>query len=283
MVLLLLLLLLNENYFFFLFRNYFLDFDAWGLMSAVEQNFDPSRSNILRQTTLGYPRLLSGDYNAAGLSKLVDKEQYTLFPETSGDTTWTKTDLTKRYALKFPFYPFRTLCPRDLHLTSSKPNAFDNASPIFPANTQLNIVFQKRQKNNFLPYMLPLNLDPSLGASGTQLSEENFTTARTFTTPGANDKAVRIQNIIDRVEINVKNMYMQVSFSAVIKRAEFISYTANVFFFFFFILCVCNIGVCHRNDRCPTYLPATDRCLHRCKKSACINTISVGNQQLDHL
>jgi hypothetical protein len=34
-------------------RNYFLDFDAWGHMSAVEQNFNPSLTDIQRRIAYG--------------------------------------------------------------------------------------------------------------------------------------------------------------------------------------------------------------------------------------
>jgi hypothetical protein len=34
-------------------RNYFLDFDGWGLMSALDQNFNPSPNDIERRTELG--------------------------------------------------------------------------------------------------------------------------------------------------------------------------------------------------------------------------------------
>jgi hypothetical protein len=34
-------------------RNYFLDFDGWGLMSALDQNFNPSKIDIQNRTDLG--------------------------------------------------------------------------------------------------------------------------------------------------------------------------------------------------------------------------------------
>jgi hypothetical protein len=34
-------------------RNYFLDFDGWGLMSSLDQNFNPSISDIERRSQLG--------------------------------------------------------------------------------------------------------------------------------------------------------------------------------------------------------------------------------------
>ena len=38
---------------FFLFRNYFLDWDGLGYISALEQNFNPSVQDIKRRTDLG--------------------------------------------------------------------------------------------------------------------------------------------------------------------------------------------------------------------------------------
>jgi hypothetical protein len=37
----------------FLIRNYFLDFDGWGLVSALEQNFNPVPSDIERKENRG--------------------------------------------------------------------------------------------------------------------------------------------------------------------------------------------------------------------------------------
>lgn len=34
-------------------RNYFLDFDGWGLMSALDQNFNPSKQDIQNRTEQG--------------------------------------------------------------------------------------------------------------------------------------------------------------------------------------------------------------------------------------
>jgi hypothetical protein len=34
-------------------RNYFLDFDGWGLMSALDQNFNPSTDDIQHRSDLG--------------------------------------------------------------------------------------------------------------------------------------------------------------------------------------------------------------------------------------
>ena len=50
----------KERKFFSLFlcRNFFLDFDAYGHLSSLEQNFNPSREDVQRKTRLGR-RMLS--------------------------------------------------------------------------------------------------------------------------------------------------------------------------------------------------------------------------------
>lgn len=176
----------------------------------MEQNFDPSKSNITRQSHLGYPRLLSGDLNTRDFPDL-HKKQKSLFPETVVDEPWTHADWVKRFQLKFPFYPFRTLCPRDVSMTSLKTNEFDTTSPMFPANTQINFVFQRRKKTNFLHYMLPLQLDPNLGTNKTNLSDDEYRALRTFTVPGATRADPVVTYNISRVDINVRDMYLQVS------------------------------------------------------------------------
>jgi hypothetical protein len=41
----------------------------------------------------------------------------------------------------------------------------DQTSPLFPANTQLNIKFMRRPVASMLNYMLPTNLNLNLGAA----------------------------------------------------------------------------------------------------------------------
>ena len=157
----------------------------------------------------GYPRLLSGDLS--DLTKVPEKQRVQ-FPEAAAEESWSRDPRwVKKYFLKFPFYPFRTLCPRDLGAITKTLN-FDNASPIFPANTQLDLVFQKRRKTNFLKYMLPFNLNPNLGTRQSTCTAEEYTNALTFTQP-ATAGAVAVTYIIERVDINVTNMYLQVGYT----------------------------------------------------------------------
>ena len=157
----------------------------------------------------GYPRLLSGDLS--DLTKVPEK-QSAQFPEAAAEESWSKDPRwVKKYFLKFPFYPFRTLCPRDLGAITKTLN-FDNASPIFPANTQLDLVFQKRKKTNFLKYMLPFNLNVNLGTRQSTCTAVEYTNALTFTQP-ATVALPAVNYIIERVDIDVTNMYLQVSYT----------------------------------------------------------------------
>jgi hypothetical protein len=217
-------------------RNYFLDFDGWGLMSSLDQNFNPSMSDIERRSQLGkifiirflkklvkkcfflgYSRLLSGDMLSRELLQISKTKQSTLFPESDVDKSWEKTDVEKKYFLNFPFYPFRTLNSRDLNLltsssSSKKPLEFDHSSPLFPAHTQLDLVFQKRKKDNFLPYMLPYSLPPTLGSTNKALTAEELKQATLFSVVTRNNANAEVSTkyIIKKVEIKVSDIYLQV-------------------------------------------------------------------------
>lgn len=148
------------------------------------------------------------------------------------DEIWTTNPApVKRYYLNFPMYPFRTLCPRDMTMLHAKPNEFDGSSPLFPAHTQINFLFRKRKSTNFLNFMLPLTLAPQLGSTANVLTQEEKDAACRFTirTPGVAGRpavaaadgvaavaavaaipATVTRYIINRVTINVNDMYLQV-------------------------------------------------------------------------
>jgi hypothetical protein len=184
-----------------------LDFDGFSHASAMEQNFNPSKLDIERRQNLGYPRLLSGEMT--NFKTTLPFKQSVYYPESLAEAPWTFTNRQKRYYMSMPFYPFRTLCPRDVamypKMTSSE---FDSSSPIFPGNTQLNIVLTRRKNNNFLDYMIPLNLAPTLGTTQNQLTAEQRTTATSFTVTNADRQ--QVQHSITRVEIVLNNLYLQV-------------------------------------------------------------------------
>ena len=233
--------------FSFFFRNFFLDFDGWGLVSAIEQNFNPNRQDIFRkeksgksQYTLfyffifsfifsfiffaGYLRLMSSNYT----EKIFDKQRPVFFSGADADAPWTDTDAATRFYLNFPFYPFRTLNPRDTVILrpskSSSPSSlsfnsgmdFDYASCLLPAHTQLSITMKRRRE--LLNYMVPMQLVPTMGDNSDSMTQEERQAALTFTVtqppaPGAaaGAPAVRITYRITSVQITLNDMVLLVS------------------------------------------------------------------------
>jgi hypothetical protein len=164
---------------------------------------------------LGYPRLLSGELkNRTTLQKMHEK---TLFPA-GGEAPHTYNPTTyRRHQLSFPMYPFRTLCPRDAQEmlgNSSRINEFDQTSPMFPANTKINIKFTRRANDTLINYMLPTNLNLETGPASNSNTAVLRTAATAFTTSvrGA-DPAGNIVNTvhaINSVTVNIQAMYLQV-------------------------------------------------------------------------
>ena len=208
----------------FFYRVSFLDFDGWSLMSTLDLNFNPNIDDSKRKEErgknlwegffsldskklllfVGYLRLLSGDMKH--ITSIVNR-QSAFFPETNVDLSWEKTNDQKHFHLSFPFYPFRTLCPRDSHMIFNKNLEYDSASPLIPANTSIDISFKKRHKNNFLPFMIPYNLDVNLGSSKDSLTADEKKIATSFS---VGSEATRKTYIITKIEINVKDIYLQV-------------------------------------------------------------------------
>ncbi len=136
----------------------------------------------------------------------------TLFP---GSATAHTLDENKyrRHLLSFPMYPFRTLSPRDAHiLLGSNSSEFDQTSPLFPANTQLNIKFTRRPVASLLNYMLPTNLNLNRGAASNSLTQDERNNALDFTvsTVNADGGVVNTEYRITGITINVQDMYLQV-------------------------------------------------------------------------
>ena len=88
------------------------------------------------------------------------------FPEDAKESPWIDATAVKRYNLTFPFYPFRTLAPRDMHLFRQSGGQFEPSSPLFPAHTQINLTFKRRDKKDLLDFMVPEKLDPLKGSKG---------------------------------------------------------------------------------------------------------------------
>ena len=163
-------------------------------------------SDIEHRKKTGYIRLLSGELTDVNAS--IAQKQKVFYPEPLSAAPWTNANSKKRYYLNMPFYPFRTLSPRDVamypKLASSE---FDSSSPIFPGNTQINITLTRRKITNFLDYMLPFNLSPLVGTSQNALTNEQRVIATSFTVTTGADRA---QHRITRVDITLHNLYLQV-------------------------------------------------------------------------
>ena len=137
----------------------------------------------------------------------------TLFPGSATAHQYVNTKY-RRHLLSFPMYPFRTLCPRDAHYMLGDNSDFDQTSPLFPANTQLNIKFTRRPVANLLNYMLPTNLNLDRGAASESLTVDERAAALIFTVTApavGNAAPVVTQYSITGIAINVQNMYLQVS------------------------------------------------------------------------
>ena len=131
----------------------------------------------------GYPQLLSGTYRKLG--DVAAKHQKVYFPEEVSTNPWTQTNQIKRYPLSFPFFPFRTLCPRELVQSKMLPSPFEPSSPLFPAHTQINIAFKRRTERNFLDFMLPENLPVTTGSNVGSLTQDERNQAVQFQTAAA--------------------------------------------------------------------------------------------------
>lgn len=141
-------------------------------------------------------------------------------------------DAYKRHYLSFPQFPFRTLHPRNINTYFPNDQSFNGVSPIFPANTQMNIVFKRRKLDTLINFLLPTNLNYDFGSQKSTLEELERQTALSYTvkTQPAAVAAVGEANIaaaaaaaaaappinveweVVNVEINIKDIYMQVGF-----------------------------------------------------------------------
>ncbi len=166
---------------------------------------------------LGYPRILSGDI--IDTDELVNVQNH-LFPrEPLVDEPWLINDNQfRRHLLSFPMFPFRTLHPRNAHsYFPTEANTFDGTSPIFPANTQINIVFKRRPRSSLINFLLPTNLNYNLGSSAPRLTAEERLNALSYAvmTPmddnadGEAQDPEQIDWVITNVEFNMKDMYLQ--------------------------------------------------------------------------
>ena len=134
----------------------------------------------------------------------IHKFQSTLFPGLPNDRPWDSQTTVKRFFLSFPHYPFRTT--RELaNLGPLSP--FGSSSPIFPAHTQLNITFKKRNANTLINYIVPYNLNYTKGSTHKTLTAAERNNALTFTVFENNTPK---DYIITNIEIILVDVYLQV-------------------------------------------------------------------------
>jgi hypothetical protein len=221
----------------------------------------------------GYPQLLSGDYLST--EELFEDQKEAYFSPEPSDT-YNYADLTpvRRYPLSFPFYPFRTLCPRELVQSKMASSEFDVSAPLFPAHTQLNLVFKRRDTKDLLNLMLPFNLNSGLGATKGSLTQEERNDALTFNleTSSTNDAGVvtitKHRYRIKSVHARLRQCYLQVGPSppphpCLVNLGSLLSSFCRCF--------DCGTRASHRNDRWPTCTPRTDPCSRPSKKSRSIS------------
>ena len=141
------------------------------------------------------------------IKKNIYKKQQTLFPGLDIDKPWENNTTVKRHFLSFPFYPFRTCNTREL-ATVAPLSPFGSSAPIFPAHTQLNISFKRRDAATLLNYMLPFNLNYVRGSNSKQLTAAERTTALTFSVI---DAATVKEYTITGIEFILHDIYLQVT------------------------------------------------------------------------
>ena len=129
------------------------------------------------------------------------------FPEDKNLSPWVDTTALKRYNLTFPFYPFRTLAPRDMHLFRQSGGRFEPSSPLFPAHTQINLTFKRRDKKNLLDFMVPEKLDPLKGSKNGTMSATERNDSLEFGGSGLNPP--RLHNVLS-VNVKLNDAYLVV-------------------------------------------------------------------------
>jgi len=171
------------------------------------------------------------------VDNIAKEYQKNLFPGKQADTPWRDTERYKRHHLAFPFFPFRTLHPRELNTMdiSGASETIDKNSPLFPGNTQINLSFHRRQQNTLINFIYPYNLNTELGSQANTLDQGQRDEALTFKipNPAAGAAAVPVLNVFDEdgneiapaqqpqppatinstivnVTVNIRSIYLQV-------------------------------------------------------------------------
>jgi hypothetical protein len=154
----------------------------------------------------GYPQLLSSKLK--NLTDVLPLQKDVYFPEQSTSTPWLDTSVMKRYNLTFPFYPFRTLAPRDMHLYRQSGAHFEPTSPLFPAHMQLNLTFKRRSKADLLDFMVPEKLDVVKGSKGGAMTLTDRNGSLGFGGVGLNPL---VPHTVRSVTVKLNDAYLVVS------------------------------------------------------------------------
>ncbi len=154
----------------------------------------------------GYPQALSSSLKTLKEIPKLQKVRY--FPENITDEPWTDSKILKRYNLTFPYYPFRTLAPRDMHLNRQSSTAFEPHAPLFPAHMQIDLTFKRRQKLDLIDFMLPLNLTPTKGSETGTLTETERNEALGYGGTGSNPAT---KHSVVSVTVALNDVYLIVS------------------------------------------------------------------------
>ena len=149
------------------------------------------------------------------LSSVSEMQKDVIFHGQAKDSPWTTPDAVKRFNVVLPFYPFRTLNPRELFLarqlspgSGGGGGGGETSSPLIPAHTQLNFCFKRRSGNSILDQMVIHQLSPRLGSTKDSLTKTERDLALQFGGAGT-DPAVAEHQILD-VQIKLHNVWLQV-------------------------------------------------------------------------
>jgi hypothetical protein len=154
----------------------------------------------------GYPQLLSGKLQ--DLTDVLPLQRAVYFPEDTKVSPWIDATALKRYNLTFPFYQFRTLAPRDMHLFRQSGGQFEPSSPLFPAHTQINLMFKRRDKKDLLDFMVPEKLDPLKGSKGGTMTAADRNASLKF---GGPTLSPTVPNTVRSVTVKLNDAYLVVS------------------------------------------------------------------------
>jgi len=141
------------------------------------------------------------------MTKIAPLQKNCYFPEPSANAPWADVSVINRFNLTFPYYPFRTLSPRDMHLTRQAGTPFETSSPLFPAHTQLNLTFKRKSKKDLLDYMVAEKLKTELGNTTGRMTEAQRQEALAYGGPGLNPAA---PHTVLSVRVKLDDIYLMV-------------------------------------------------------------------------